>query len=144
MAWTKAQSATQDPNGVLFYFQEIVTGVNEKILNFSDVGLGHRFDIFSIRLIFATTATVGPRAPVVQLQDDTGAILLTQIAASRTVAASSSLTLQYGLDLDVAVPDHERLPRMEMGRNVRLRVTDGDAIDSADTLSVWLVGIARG
>ena len=107
MAWTRAQSATKDKNGVLVRLEEIVGGVNQKILNFSDIDQGHRFEILSLRLTLTSTATVGVRTPVIELEDAAGAILLSRVGASRTVAASSALTLQFGQGLNVAEADHE-------------------------------------
>ena len=97
MVWTKDQSATKDDSGVLCALAEVVTGVNEKILNFADIDVGgHRFEVLSVRLRLAATAGVGTRTPVIELENAAGTVLYARINASRTVAASGSLTLQFG------------------------------------------------
>lgn len=146
MAWTKIKSGGK-AGEVTLTLSEEAENSSSKELTMSDVGSAGFFEITNVRIELTTTATVGNRTVVLQIQATADSDVLHEVAIdSNTLAASSSKTweLHDNALTTVTTPQYVHLPKglcLFPGR--KLVIKDSAGIDpAADDMVLHVSGKA--
>lgn len=153
MAWVRADTqggypGREEKRGLLVTMSEEADDSSAKTLLFTDIGVGgHEFEILSVYVEIATTATVGDRTIVVELLDAADDVVMA-VEFGAVQAASGSAAWQASPNFAEVAGTYvhrEPLPAgFFMTGTHKLKVYDKAAVDAAaDDMKVHVTGRVR-